>query len=784
MRKIDTMLVRMIKNSKSQFMAVLLIIVLGICVFTALNMSAMNLDRSVTTYYQENHFPDLFVQLESLPVQKVMDLEKIEGVKAAQGRITMDVPFLAEALDERVTLRLTTAKGTAEELSAATFIKGKPFSQSGKEVLLVQQFAVARNIGIGDEIKLQINGKQQVLEVVGIVENPEHIYIVENSQSIMPAEGNFGIGYVNESFGREATGMAGSYNEVLIQCKAGVDEEALIDELEEQLDPYGLKQIIKKKDQLSNAFIQEEIKSLKTMAQSLPVLFLLVAGLILMMMLSRMVKKDRLKIGLLKAMGYSKGKVLLHYVKYALVAGVSGGLLGSVLGMTLAGFMTRLYLQFFHVPIMRASFDYSYILLAILLSVVFCAASGLIGARGVLKISPSEAMRSESPKRGKRILLERMPFYWKRLSFSNKVVMRNIFRNKKRTLFVLSGVIVTYGMMLFTTSMPAVIDDMMVKHFAEFQKMDYSISFKTPVTQKAVRDMEHLIHVDHIEGKLEYPFELSNGNKKRNASIVGLDRDTKFYEFRDASGRKVTLPEEGLLISDNLAKALNVENGDLVRVKNFIPGKEDVYLPVRGIVKQTLGMNGYMNVDSMGAALLEKNAINGVFVNSSDGEINKKLLGAANIASIMSVADIQKVYEQYMQLMVFSIGFMMLFSGVLGFAIVYNSTIVSLSEREVELSSYRVLGFSKWQIFLMILKENNMIMVAGILLGIPVGKAFADYSAMAFQTDMYTIDMNPTFSAGVMAAVATVIFIFFAQLATYQKIKGLDFLQALKNRES
>jgi putative ABC transport system permease protein len=774
----------MIGHSKGQFFAVLTIIIIGVATFTALNMTAINMNNTVETYYRENNFPDLFLQTAAVPSQVAERLGNIEGVREAMGRVTMDVPMVTENENERVNLRLITSTGEKGELSRSTLLKGSMMSGKGNEAMLIEQFAKARGIGVGDEIRIQAGGRQRVLEITGIVANPEYIYMMENAQAIMPDDKSFGICYVSEQFGQEAAGLAGSYNEILIRYEDGADEDALIDHVENALDVYGVRQTIKLKDQMSNAVIQEELGQLDRMAGSIPIVFLIVAGLILMMMLSRLVKKDRIKIGVLKAMGYRSSQVLMHYVKYAMACGILGGAAGAALGMALAGGMTRLYLDYFNIPLLKINFYYSFLAYAVLLSAAFCTLSGLIGARGALKIAPADAMRAEAPKSGKRIMLEKIPFFWRRLSFSSKMVSKNIFRSKKRTLFVIAGITVTYAMMLYTSTMPEVIDQMVNEHFREFQKMDYNISFREPVRRSAVNDMAHLIKADYIEGKLEYPFELSNGNKKQSVNIIGLGRDTKFYSFKEVNGEKTDIPKTGLLITENLAKALDVEKGDRIRVKSYIPGRDDIYLPVRGVVKQTLGMNAYMNIDAMGEKLLEKNVINGVYADSKDPDIRKELLRAANVATVMSIKDMRAVYDQYMTMTNLSVGFMVLFSGILGFCIVYNATIVSLGEREMEFSSLRVLGFSKLEIFFMIVRENNIISILGILLGIPVGNALAQSSSAAFSNDIYTIDMSPTFGSLIMAGVYTVGFVLLAQLATYRKIKRLDFLQALKNRES
>lgn len=785
MRKIDLMLFRMIKNSIGQFFAVLVIIIVGIGVFTSLNMTSVNMKNTVDSYYEVNHFADIFIQMDRVPTRLIDRIDRLNGVAGAEGRISLDVPVITKELNKRVTLRLITTTGQAEGLNKSTILEGRNIAAgTGKEIVLIEQFAHARNINIGDDIQFQAGGTSYSLKVVGIAANPEYIYLMENPQSIMPDEENFGVGYISVGVGRQISGLSGGFNELVVKTEKGIDQDRLIENIENLLDHYGIKQIVKRENQMSNTIIQEELKNLNAMANSLPILFLLVAGLMLMMMLARMVKRDRLKIGVLKSMGYHNNQVISHYAKYAGLAGLIGGFIGSVSGMALSGAMTHLYLQYFHIPLLKVEFYCSYISLAILLSLAFCIVSGLIGARGVMKIAPADAMRTEAPKPGKRILLERIPYLWKRLSFSNKVVIRNVFRNKKRTLFILTGVVLTYAMMIFSTSMPDVIDQMMNRHFTEFQKMDYSISFQRPVHKNAVRDLGYLIDADYMEGKIEYPFKLANGNKNKSANIIGLAKDTRFYSFQDSNGKAIDVPDNGILLSENLAYSLNVKVGNTVRIESFLPDKPDVYIPVKGIIHQTLGMNGYMEINHMNQILLEPNMITGVYLNSSDPDITEKLIGASNIGTIMSVSDIRQIYENYMQTIVLSIGFMIIFSGILGFSIVYNATMVSINEREMELSSLRVLGFGKFEIFMMILKENNIIMIAGILLGIPVGKLFALYSTIAFSTDLYRLDMSPTLDAGITAALFTIGFIIAAQVAAYRRIKGLDFLKALKNRQS
>ncbi len=784
MKKINTMLFRMITTSKSQYIAVLVIIITGLMVFTAMNIASINLTTTLETYYTQSRFADLYAKTVKVPQQEVLNLSKIAEINTVEGRIVFDVPYTTDNKDERVNIRIVTVPLEDTGINNLTVVKGTYIGQSARDILVLQQFAEARGIKVGDEMDIQINGVGYLLNVAGIVASPEYIYAIENGQSLIPDPKAFGVVYIPETLGQQAFGYQNSYNEIMITYNKGINEEKLIDTLKEELAPFGLQRTIKKENQLSNNLISDKVASLKRTSNSLPIVFLIVAAIMLAMMIGRMVKRDRIKIGVLQAMGYSKGQVLLHYAGYALSAGLIGGFMGATLGMLLAGIMTSYYLVFFNIPLFKIDFYYVYVFTAMLISAGFCALAGLVGARGVLKISPAESMQSEAPRKGKRILLERLPFFWKKLSFSWKLVIKNIFRNKKRAVFVLFGVIFTYAMLLFTMAMPAVINELMVKSFTEFQTMDYNISFRVPVNDRVLRDFRTLVNVDHIEGKIEYPFELQNGSKTKAVPVVGLNKDTSYYNFKDGNGNKVAIPDEGMLLTQNLANILNAHKGDALKIKTYLPGRSDVYVTVVSVVKQSLGINAYMNIDYMDQLLLEKNAITGVYLDSKDQDIGARLAKVTNISTIQSPGDMKKLFDQYIGLTLYSLVIMIFFAGLMGFVIVYNATMISVSEREMEFSSLRVLGFSKGEIYSIVLKENNVITVTGILLGIPLGIWMTQSSSAFFTTELYSLTITPTLTIGIAAAAATIAFVVLAQAATFIKISRLDFLQALKNRVS
>jgi putative ABC transport system permease protein len=348
---------------------------------------------------------------------------------------------------------------------------------------------------------------------------------------------------------------------------------------------------------------------------------------------------------------------------------------------------------------------------------------------------------------------------------------------------VLSGVFVTFGMMVFVVSMPSMMSDMMGDGLAEFQPMDYNVSFKRPISERALSEIPNIVgEVEDLEGKIEYPFRLSSGPREISLSIIGIERDTIFYNFRTKDGKAAHIPESGVLLSDYVAKKLRVGIGDSIKLHSWLSDEEDRWMEVSGVIYQAMGVNAYMDKDLLARNYLAQGAVTGFYLNAGDPEARDKLLELPAVGSVSSLAVTRESFQAYTQIMNLFIFFMVGLTGVLGFAIVYNATIISIGERETEFSSLRVLGFSRGDIFRLILKENNVITVLGLLAGVPLSSVLLRYSSEVFSTEQYTMNIQANPENYLQGIVATVFFIVLAQAATYRKIQRLDFMAALKNR--
>ncbi|MBP1925921.1 putative ABC transport system permease protein [Sedimentibacter acidaminivorans] len=782
MKKLDKRLFRMIKNTKGQYFAVLSIIITGIFVFTAVSNSALNLKDSLNDYYKKTNFADIFVSAMGLPEKIESSLIGQADIKEAEARLVFDTSFITEEDDEKVNVRVVSINKNENKINKL-FIKSGKRELTEKDIIIIEQFALARNIHVGEQIKIQINGKQYKFNVSGIASSSEYAYIMENEQTLLPDPENFGIVYIEDNYLRQIYGSKGNYNEILIKINNENNLVQTKDFLEDALDKYGVKRVIKKDEQLSHSMLSQEIEGLEMMSQSVPYVFLIFAGIMLSSMLSRIVKKDRTSIGILKALGYQSSEIISHYLKYAASVGIVGGLLGSIIGSALSGAMTNYYLVFFNIPTLTIKVYYNRIVVSVILSCIFCIISGYWGVKGITKINPSESMKPESPKKGKRIFIENIKFVWNNVTFSWKMVLRSIFREKKKFAFIGAAVAITCGMMIMTIWMIDVMDAMFNRQYTEFMKMQYNISFSGFQNENIKKEVAKYINPKDMEGRIELPFEIENGRNSKIVNIIGLDKNTEFYGFQDMKGNSLKVPEDGILISSNLANNLHAKVGDEVLIKNFIPNKDDRYVKVRGIIKQSLGINGYMNIDYLNDKLLDREIINGIYLNSDD-DVQEKLKDIKNISSIQSQADMRGAFEEFTTITAISMGFMVMFSGLLGFVIVYSMTLMSINERTLEFSSLRVMGFSKKEIFYMLIRENMIMSFIGIIIGIPLGLWLVDYMGKSFTTDVYTMNEPVRTNSIVVSIILTIVFLSLAQFMTYAKIHKLDFMQALKNRIS
>lgn len=781
MSKLTKRVFRMLFVSKGQNIAIALVVGIGLMFYIAMSAAIENLDTTVSEYYKISNAADLYVELPRATASDVKRIESVAGVASAQGRVVKDVRYVGSP-DEKVTLRVISLPKKGAAINALYHHDSGSKLSTDKEAFLIESFSKARSLAKGSHIEIQSLGQDYRFAVKGIVSSSEYVYLMENEQSMLPDFKNFGILYVTEDFALGSLGTGGTYNQILIKIKAGYNGETVLKAVEKHLKSKGVSRIYLRKDQLSSRMVQEEINGNRKSSTVVPIFFLSVAAAILYVMISRMVKNDRMTIGVLKALGFDNRKIIGHYCIYALFIGLFGALIGIFFGSLMSYYITMLYAtESFNIPIMVTKFQSWMFLNALMLSGGFAMVAGAFGAYETVYIDPAVAMRPESPKSGKRIWLEKTPL-WRHVSFTEKMVIRNMLRNKWRMMMLGIGIALTYMVVMMPSFFMDAFIDMFEFQYGQMQTMDYNIGFSTPLDSRVIEDLKEMNSVKRVEGKLESPFELQNGHYKKAVNVIGLQTDTQMFHFyEEGTKKRLIMDGESVYISAGLAKSMHLKMGDTLVVKPYLPDYESKKYRITAIVTQNLGGNLYVPIQRLQRDFFNKEMINGAYVKGS-ASFKSDLTKAKAVSSLLSTADMKNTYKAFMDMTNTSIGMMLIFGIILGVAIVYNTVIMMMNERAVEIASMRVLGMGTNEVFSIFIREIATMSLFGILLGMPLGSAALKGVSSVYMTDLYAFSAEVLLKHHVNATLYTLIAIGISLALSYNKIRRADFMDALKNR--
>lgn len=774
-------LFRMMVSMKGQVISIVVVIALALMSLISTHMTAVNLENSMNRYYEETNLADVQVEVIRIPSSAIYEVERWPEIDRAQGRITKEVPLVVEDPKERVRVKLVSVPDKDRSLNALYPIAGSMVRRETNYVTVLEQFAVGRSIEIGDRMTPYINGREVPLEVLGIAGQPEFVYLMEDEQNLLPDPTGYGVLFVSEELLAGLTGYRDSYNEVLITLKPGVDPKVMADRLEDEWDRYGLRRVLQQEDMLSYSMMEEELNQVRGMSRVLPILFMSVAALIIYIVLSRTVKNDRMGIGILKALGYSHIQILMHYVQFSLLLGLAGGVLGIISGTWVSAIFIGLYIQFMNIPVLEMRILPESYVMALAATMGFCTVAGVVGARKTLKIHPADSMRPEPPVDGHRLWIERVAFVWNRIAFSWKMVLRNLFRNKRRYITLALGITLTFGVTMVAINMGGVWQTLFEQQYGQIYAMDYNVDFDGMKSYGALREIQQMAKVDKIEPRLEMPVEIRHHRERKSLSIIGVPRESQMYHLESQPGEALEMKDGLLYITEGLKKTMNIQQGHQVLVRNFLPERDDFWIEVGEPVLQYLGFNGYMTLKTMEEQIALPHHITGVSLTSEE-DIAATLEKADLVRQVQSVGQMKEMFEEFSEMIVVTIGILVILGGIIGFAIVYNITLISINERIMEFSSLRVLGFHRREIFRMISRENALVTSLGILLGIPFGRILVKAMMESMATEVYYMPVEVGGGVIIQTVIAVVFFVVIAQLATFVKIRNVSFIEALKNR--
>jgi len=650
------------------------------------------------------------------------------------------------------------------------------------------QFAPANGLIWGDEIEVVVDGKVRLLTLVGAASSPEFIYPLKDTSNILPDPLNFGIFMVEQQQAQQLLGLQGQINQVLLEFAPGTDQESVVADVEELLEPYGVVASFGRKYQISHAVLQAKLDGIGSVALYLPFIFLAIAVGIQMIILRRMIKIQRTQIGVMKALGYDNLRIMFHYTVYALAVSGLGAIAGIVLGIILAGGISELFAQYFNLPGGLKTFAWPTVVNGLVLSLVMGTIAGIAGSQGVLRIQPAESMRSEPPLLAGQSLLEKWPGLWKRMSPPWKMTWRNTGRNRGRFMVTLCGVMFAVCLLIIAFFYKDVVDYMLQKFFYEGESYDVTIRFDSLIQENELINIDHLAGVLKTEPFLEMPIRINYRGRSADEVLLAYPENLSLKKLQDENGGQIIVPAEGMVINQRTADKLGIKVGDWVEVESQLlygPIHRD-QVQVVGDTRQLFGGGSYINLARANQILQERDVISGAMLNIEKGkeaEVEEQLKGMLGIASITDREKEIRNFNESMGVVTSFVSILVFFAILLGFAIIYNASVINFAERRRELASLRVIGFTVGEISSLLFKENMILLIGGVILGMPFGKWLVTVYVQSVSTDQFSLPVIIYPTTYLFAAIGGIIFVMVAHRFAVKGIKDLDMVSALKSTD-
>ncbi len=759
-------LVRDMRQSGMQFLALILLCVLGTFLFAGLDGIAQMTAATNDRYFEENNLAHFWISLESADRQALNKVRAISGVEEACARFSMD---METTLPGEPTLNVTAYDG-AMTINVPLIEQGASLEESDVRGCLLQEgFASANGLEVGDEITVRLNGAEYPLTVRGIVYSPEFIS-VSNGIAANPLE--YGYILVNAQAFEQVP-----LTEIVVRLSEDADEETVRAAIGEAL-PEAF--IIDRSAHRSTAMAQDNVTMFRALTIVFPLAAFVVSALIVMTTLTRMIDNQRTQIGTLRALGFSDGKIQRYYLSYALWPSLIGSVLGAVIGhLTLPPLVWDLligqneYPYRLEPPISAAA--WSMVGVSVVMSALIC----LWTFRRTAKESAADLLRPKPPKSGRRILLERIGPFWRRLSFNQKMVVRNLLRSKMRSMMSCVGLLCCNALIIASMGLQDSVIATAENHYG--RTLAYDVRVELTSEAGAAEAYEERLTSEVTECLMEQSVSVSYEGQTRTTLLTIVKDDQQLLHLGEHESLVEFLPDS-VALTEKLARLIGVEVGDTVSFQ--LPGDEDQFsLTVSQIVYNNFSQGAYMTRSTWES--LRKGAFTptAILLRGPTSDTMTRLENMDEVYRIDFTED--QADEALISLEMVSSIFilLMLIALALAFVICYNMGLINFAERTREYATLKVLGYHQKEIRRLILHENTLLTLLALALSIFPGIGLTSIILLVCETDSVRYVSQVANQSVALSCVITYIFSMFIQRLLVHKVRSIVMVEALKSVE-
>lgn len=541
----------------------------------------------------------------------------------------------------------------------------------------------------------------------------------------------------------------------------------------------------------------ENADRMRAIGQVFPVLFFLVAALISLTTMTRMVEEQRTQIGTLKALGYSRTSVAAKYIGYAFLATILGCIVGILFGEKVFPYIIIMAykIMYPHLPNVVVPYELKYALTASIAALACTILATVASCFRELREPAAQLMRPPTPKQGKRILLERIPFIWKHLSFSWKSTIRNLVRYKKRFFMTVFGIGGCMALLLFGFGLEDSIYNIGKLQYGELQLYDGDLILNTEASaeeqERVLSDLENDSRVESDCLNLLKNVVVKSGDTEKEVYLnvpENIDEFTEFIILRDRKSHEpYAMTDEGVILTEKMSEYLDVEPGDTIMIKDEVKGELEVQ--ITAICENYMSHYLYMTPTLYEELYGEEPEYNSVYFSVTDGTektseaVGETMLELEGALSCSYTRDFRSQIEHMLSALDYVIVVLVAAAGLLAFVVLYNLNNINITERKRELATLKVLGFYPGEVATYVYRENIILTLIGALVGMGLGKILHRFVITTVEVESAMFGRNIDPSSFVIGFVVTVAFALFVNGIMYFKLKKIDMVESLKSVE-
>lgn len=791
-------MIRDVLKNKSQFITILLMVMVGVMVYAGIEAYMDGMTDTANRFYTKNNLPDVNVIGTSFTKDDLSNIKNIDNVVDAERKLTLtmndakdnDKSYLVNVIEENNISKFYVKDGTS-------------FDKEKNGVWLDYFYAKENNIKVGDKISFKYEKYVFNEKVNGLIYVPDHVYDVKDESQIMPNHKTYGFlymssneleGFIKDEAKDKLSSKLGKnlsdeefnklnptfnfednipYNYVMVDVKTKKDVNQVKDEIEKRVE--NAKATISIEKTSSYAMYQGEIDEGAAYVGIFSGLFLFIAMLSVITTMTRIIKNQKLEIGTLKALGFSKYKITRHYVGYGFWVALLGALLGILLGRYFLGSVfLNIEMSFFEMPEGRV-FIKPLTYVASLLVVIVTSIITFLTCYKELRKKPADSLRNELPSVNEKGLNITTKGIFKNMSFSSKWNLRDIIRNKFRTITGVIGIVGCCTLIVCALGMLNSMNNFIKIQFDDLYNFDYKLNLKENVKQSRI---DELTDKYGNNTSMTLNIEIKDDNDDREANTLFVDDSNGYVRFANKDYKFKTLDRnDGVYVTYKFSDKYNLKIGDKISWHSY--GSKTYYKSK---------IVGYIRDPEVQGVTATRSYIESIGINYKPDSIYtnkdlKKVKQINGVNVVQGIDELKTAIKSMLSMMREMIIIIILFAILLGVVIIYNMGILSYSEKEYQFATLKVLGFNSRKIKNMFTKQNSIICIISTIIGLPLGYFLTSYLFKVCLDENYDFGVYIKPITYVLAFIGTYLVSYFVSKFLARRVNKIDMVSSLKSNE-